>query len=179
MRESDQSDSAGGRWRGFWRSPVFTAVLALLLVLALGLVFSGEGAFFKWATHRDMLRQASVYGILACGMTLVIIAAGIDLSVGSVLALCAVCFAIFAIQRGWPAWQAILAVLLIGTAAGLLSGALIARFSIQPFVVTLAMMVFARGLAKYVSGGMKVSTAVRTADGGYSYVAVPPVVEAL
>ena len=60
---------------------------ALLLVLLIGIVFNADGAFFKVGTHRDTLRQASVYGILACGMTLVIIAGGIDLSVGSVLAL--------------------------------------------------------------------------------------------
>ncbi len=60
-------------------------------------------------------------------------------------------------------------------ACGALSGTLIARFGIQPFIVTLAMMVFARGLAKTVSGGMKVSTAVQQADGTYEFVGVPPI----
>jgi ribose transport system permease protein len=159
--------------RDLTRSPIFTALLALVLVMILGLVFSGEGAFYKWSTHRDTLRQASVFGILACGMTLVIITAGIDLSVGSVLALTAVCFSILSIHWGWPAWLAIPACLLVGAGCGAISGGLIARFAIQPFVVTLAMMVFSRGLAKYVSGGMKVSTAVQNADGTYSYVDVP------
>jgi ribose transport system permease protein len=154
------------------RSPVFTAVLALLLVLILGIIFpgpapteygpggeeiKGTAAFYKWGTHRDALRQASVFGILACGMTLVIITAGIDLSVGSVLALAAVCFSIFAIHWSWSPWLAIPAGLLIAAACGVVSGGLVARFAIQPFIVTLAMMVFARGLAKYVSGGMKIS----------------------
>ena len=62
--------------RKIWRHPAATAVLALLLVLALGLIFSGNGAFYRWSTHRDALRQASVFGILACGMTLVIIKRG-------------------------------------------------------------------------------------------------------
>jgi ribose transport system permease protein len=159
--------------------PVATAILALLLVFALGLLFSGEGAFYKWSTHRDAMRQASVYGILACGMTVVIITAGIDLSVGSVLGLVAVSFAIFGIHRQWSAWLAIPACLAIGSACGVVSGLLTARFRIQPFIVTLAMMVFARGLAKKVSGGMKVSTAVQDADGSYRFVDVPAMFDAI
>jgi ribose/xylose/arabinose/galactoside ABC-type transport system permease subunit len=58
---------------------------------------------------------------------------------------------------------------------GAVSGGLIARFRMQPFIVTLAMMVFARGLAKFASGGQKVSTAVQQADGAYTYVEVPRV----
>ena len=162
-------------WREALRSPVFTAAVAFGLVLVLGLIFSGEGAFYKWGTHRDALRQASVYGILACGMTVVIITAGIDLSVGSVLALVAVSFSILSIHWGWSPWAAIPASLAVGTACGAVTGGIIARFAIQPFIVTLSMMVFARGMAKYVSGGMKVSTAVQGADGTYNYVAVPEI----
>ena len=54
-------------------------------MLVLGCIFNQDGAFFEWQTHRAVLREISVVGILACGMTLVIITAGIDLSVGSVL----------------------------------------------------------------------------------------------
>ena len=162
-------------WREALRSPVFTAAVAFGLVLVLGLIFSGEGAFYKWGTHRDALRQASVYGILACGMTVVIITAGIDLSVGSVLALVAVSFSILSIHWGWSPWAAIPASLAVGTACGAVTGGIIARFAIQPFIVTLSMMVFARGMAKYASGGMKVSTAVQGADGTYNYVAVPEI----
>jgi len=162
-------------WREALRSPIFTAAVAFGLVLVLGLIFSGEGAFYKWGTHRDALRQASVYGILACGMTVVIITAGIDLSVGSVLALVAVSFSILSIHWGWSPWVAIPACLAVGTACGAVTGGIIARFAIQPFIVTLSMMVFARGMAKYVSGGMKVSTAVQGADGTYSYVDVPEI----
>jgi ribose transport system permease protein len=167
------------RLRALWEHPVTTALLALALVLVLGILFSGDGAFFKWSTHRDALRQASVYGILACGMTVVILSAGIDLSVGSVLALTAVCFAILSIRWGWPPVLAVPACLLLGTACGAVAGGLTARFGIQPFIVTLAMMVFARGLAKAVSGGMKVSTALANADGTYTYVDVPAVFRAI
>jgi ribose transport system permease protein len=161
--------------RSLAASPAATALLALALVLALGLLFPGEGAFYKWGTHRDALRQSSIFGILACGMTLVILTAGIDLSVGSVLALVSVAFSLLSIQRGLSPWLAVPASLLVGTACGAVSGGLISRFRIQPFIVTLAMMVFARGLAKELSGGMKVSTAVRNADGTYSCVDVPAI----
>lgn len=155
------------------RSPHARALFSLLLILIVGSVFSGDGAFFEWGTHRDLLRQVSVIGILACGMTLVIVSGGIDLSVGSIMALAAVLFSLATIQAGWPVWLAGLTALGAGGVCGGISGHLIAKYRVQPFIATLAMMVFARGAAKLVSGGQKVSTAVQTADGSYQYVEVP------
>lgn len=163
-----------------WMTLPFTrALFALILIVALGLIFNGDGAFFKWGTHRDMLRQSSVYGILACGMTLVIITGGIDLAVGSVLGLIAVVFSLLSIHRGWSPWLAIPVSLVAGSLTGVVSGGLIAKFRIQPFIATLAMMVFARGMAKYVSGGMKVSTMVPTPDGDFRYVDQPAIYDAI
>jgi len=161
-------------WKAFLASPAGRALLALLLVLAAGAIFNADGAFFKLGTHRDTLRQASVYGMLACGMTLVIISGGIDLAVGSVVALTAVCAATMAIHWNWPAWEVVPATLVVGALCGAVAGCVTAGWRVQPFIATLAMMVFARGLAKYASGGMKVSTAVQNADGTYRYVDVPP-----
>lgn len=155
-------------------SPVARACLALALMLLLGLIFNADGAFFKLGTHRDALRQMSVYGLLACGLTPVIITGGIDLAVGSVLALVAVCAAKMAIHWNWPGALTVLVSLIIGSACGGLSGFVTARLRIQPFIATLAMMVFARGLSKYASGGMKISTALLNADGTYRYAVVPP-----
>jgi ribose transport system permease protein len=163
------------RGNGTWSAPL-RALLALVLVLAVGMAFHADGAFFQWSTHSAMLRQASVHGILACGMTLVIVTAGIDLAVGSVLGLSAVVFSLLTIHMGWGAFGAILAVLAIGVLLGAASGGLISGFGLQPFIVTLAMMVFARGLAKLVSGGQKISQAVLRADGsGYDSVDLPRV----
>jgi ribose transport system permease protein len=161
------------------RSPWVRAAAALVFVLLLGMVFHAEETFFKWETHRDMFRHISVFGILACGMTLVIISAGIDLSVGSLLGLTAVLFSLFTIHLGWSPGLAITACLAAGCLMGSVSGGLIARFRIQPFIATLAMMVFARGLAKWVSGGQKISTAVLQPDGTYRYVEAPGVFDAL
>jgi len=164
--------AAFGEW---WATPVARALIALALMLAIGCVFNADGAFFRWSVHRDMLRQVSVYGILACGMTVVIITAGIDLSVSSVLALAAVSFAWLTLPEGWPAALAIPAVLVVGTALGSVSGLLAARMRIQPFIVTLAMMVFARGLAKVVSGGMKITNYVVLPDGTSKLVPMPAI----
>jgi ribose transport system permease protein len=159
--------------------PSMRALLALLLVVALGCACHADGAFFRWSTHRDMLRQVAVPGTLACGMTLVIISGGIDLAVGSLLGFCAVLFTQLAIHGGWPASAAVLAALLAGAAGGSASGALVARLRVQPFIATLALMVFARGGAKWLSGGQKISSAVQKPDGTYAYVDLPPIFQQL
>ncbi len=131
--------------RDWLLGPVGRALFAFGMVLLLGVIFNADGSFFKIGTHRDALRQASVYGMLACGMTLVIITGGIDLSVGSVLALVAVCFSLFEIQWNWTPWLGIPVAILIGAGCGLASGAATARLHVQPFIATLAMMAFGAG----------------------------------
>jgi ribose transport system permease protein len=166
---------SSNRLTELWSIPATRALVALLFVFVLGWIFNAQGAFFKLGTHRDALRQASVYGILACGLTLVIISGGIDLAVGSVLALVAVSFSLMSIHWGWSPLISLPISLLAGLACGAVSGGITASWGIQPFIATLAMMVFARGLAKTISGGMKVSTAVKNPDGTYRYVDVPSV----
>jgi ribose transport system permease protein len=162
-----------------WANPASRAVLALALVVLIGVVFNAKGAFFKPGTHRDALRQASVYGILACGMTLVIISGGIDLAVGSVLALVAVASSLLTIHWGWSAWLALPLCLLLAMLCGAVSGGLTAWFKIQPFIATLAMMVLARGLAKTISGGEKVSRMIKLADGAFHRADLPAVFQAI
>jgi ribose transport system permease protein len=155
------------------RSSLLRALLPLLLVLLLGAVFNRDGAFFEWSTHRALLREISVLGILACGMTVVIVSAGIDLSVGSVLGLCAVLFALLSMTLGFSGSAAVLLVLLAGSTCGAVSGLLVAYGGIQAFIVTLAMMVFARGLAKEVSDGKKISNYVVGSDGAQRLIDQP------
>jgi ribose transport system permease protein len=139
------------------RLPAVRALLPLILVLVLGCIFNQEGAFFAWSTHRAMLREISVLGILACGMTVVILSGGIDLAVGSVLALSAVTFARLTLQMDVGGAPAMALAMACGVLAGSVSGLLIARFAIQPFIVSLAMLVFARGLSKLLASGKKVT----------------------
>ena len=171
--KSKTTEMREGWGRRLAASPAARALLALVLVLGLGVVFNADGAFLRAGTHRDALREASVYGILACGMTLVIVSGGIDLAVGSLLALTAVCIARLAIHWTLSGWVAVPLTLLVGGVCGAAAGLVTARLRVQPFIATLAMMVFARGLAKYASGGMKVSTAVANPDGTFRYVDVP------
>ncbi|NJL72855.1 MAG: ABC transporter permease [Candidatus Competibacteraceae bacterium] len=125
--------------------------MALAIILALGLIFNADGAFFKWDTHRDMLRHIARYGILACGMTIVILGGGIDLAVGSILGLTAVVSALLMIHMQYSPWIAVPICLFLGMACGAASGSVIARFNVQPFIATLAMMVFARGFGQNTS----------------------------
>jgi ribose transport system permease protein len=108
-------------------------------------------------------------------MTVVVISGGIDLAVGSVLALAAVCFSLMAIWWSYPPLLAVVLALAVGAICGTVSGGLVAALRLQPFIGTLAMMVFARGLAKTVSGGMKVSTAIPQSGGSFEYAPVPAV----
>jgi ribose transport system permease protein len=156
-------------------NPAGRALIALLMIMLLGVIFNADGAFFKVGTHRDTLRQASVYGILAAGMTLVIISGGIDLAVGSVGALTAVLFAIFTIWFDIPAWFSILLCAGIGCLTGFVSGTLVTRAKFQPFIATLAMFVFARGLARLITDGKKVSTYVQLPSGDFITKTLPPI----
>src|SRR5271156_5982437 len=110
------------RWKSALGSPAGRPFPGVLVGPAGGAFFNGDGAFFKLGTHRDTLRQASVYGMLACGMTLVIVSGGIDLAVGSLLALAAVCAAKMAIHWNWPGWEVVPACLAVGTLCGAVSG---------------------------------------------------------
>lgn len=117
----------------------------------------GPPQFLSGKLHSDVLFEYSEYGLLAAGMTLVILTGGIDLSVGSVLGISAVVFSVLHIAYGVPLIWSILGAVLIGSACGLINGLLVARVGLQPFVATLAMMVAARGGAKVISGGIKVA----------------------
>lgn len=140
----------------------YRGVIAFVVVFTLGIIFSprsldtGMPIFLSRQTQVAILYEYSEYGLLATGMTLVILAGGIDLSVGSVLGLSAVLFALLTIGHGWDVAPAIGVVLLAGLMCGVINGTLIARFKLQPFVATLAMMTAARGLAKMIAGGIKV-----------------------
>lgn len=159
--------------RGQLARPQNRVALALAIVLVAGVIFNGGGAFFGPGTHRDALRQLSVYGILACGMAVVVLSGGIDLAVGSILALSAVLLSKLLMHHDVAPVLALLAVLGAGAAAGLTSGALVSLGRLQAFIATLAVMVSSRGLAKLISGGQKVATYVPQGDGSFKTVEVP------
>ena len=116
--------------------------LVMLVLVCLIATFRYD-AFLTPENLLNVLRQNSMLGLVALGMTFVILTGGIDLSVGSILALAGVAAAYLA---PYGALAAVLGALATGTALGLINGVFIAKGRIQPFIVTLGMMIAARGL---------------------------------
>ncbi len=130
-------------------------LLALFIMIVLLSVSSPY--FFAADNLLNIFRQSSVNALLALGQLLVIITAGIDLSVGSILGLCAVMAAMF-LKAGWPVIVSIFGCLVIGAAVGWLNGAMLTKLKLpHPFISTLATMNIARGLALIISGGFPIS----------------------
>ncbi|MBK0003789.1 ABC transporter permease [Erwinia sp. S43] len=141
-----------------------------LVVTAIGEVQVAKGAWSSnyFLSNENMLivlRQISINGILAIGMTFVIITAGVDLSVGSVLALSGIVAARFATTNtglaiGDTAHAVLMPLIIalgIGIVCGLLNGTILARYRLQPFIVTMGMLSAARGLALLTTDGNPVS----------------------
>jgi ribose transport system permease protein len=126
----------------------------LLSLMVLCLAFSvASPAFLSIRNFVNVVDQLTVLGILALGMTGVVVIGGIDLSVGSVLALSMMVMGALANLHGMPMPVGILAGLAVGTACGTCSGLLITRAYLPPFIATLAMMSVARGLANLITDG--------------------------
>ncbi|WP_406677996.1 ABC transporter permease [Moorella sp. ACPs] len=141
---------------------ILAALAGLCMVLS---VLSPN--FLTKSNFLDIARVVSINGIMAAGMTLVILTGGIDLSVGSIFALAGVITAAlipgsysespFVTTFKLPVPAAILVGLLVGILIGYINGLVITRFRIEPFVVTLGMMSFARGLTYLYSGGYPIN----------------------
>jgi ribose/xylose/arabinose/galactoside ABC-type transport system permease subunit len=144
-------------------SPALQASIALVAILILATLTSplaadGSRIFLQAGNLTDILRQVSVIGIIALGMTFVILTGGIDLSVGSLLALSSALTAA-ALVRFWSGVSPtprILSAVVLGIVAcgvaGVVNGCVVARLRVQPFIATLASMIGVRGLAKWLTG---------------------------
>jgi ribose transport system permease protein len=129
------------------------AISFLILCLVLSLL---SDRFLTIGNLTNVLRQSTINLIIAIGMTYVILTAGIDLSVGAVLALSTVVTADL-LQRGVPVIPTVLIGLLLGGVLGLSNGLLISRIKVPPFVATLGMMTVARGLALTYTQGRPIT----------------------
>ncbi len=150
------STDRGRRLRVFL---IDNGIIIAFVLLVVALALSSEH-FLTSANIRNVLRQTSINGLLAIGMTFVILTGGIDLSVGSVLAFGGMIAAIFAsssLGEQYPLYVALPLGLLAGTVLGMVNGSLVAFFRVPPFVVTLGMLSIARGLTLIASNGMPVS----------------------
>jgi ribose transport system permease protein len=142
------------------------SLIALLLLCIVFAVLSDK--FFTVANGLNVMRQISVNICIAVGMTLIILTAGIDLSVGSVLALCGaitagllkngIALPSFNLFIGFTITGAILAGIVVGSLLGFFNGLVITKFKVPPFVATLAMLTIARGLTMLYTNGFPISS---------------------
>src|SRR5918998_6281606 len=141
----------------------FQSLFGLIVILVLSAILSpvrnGENVFLEPRNLLNIVRFASENGIIAVGVTLVILTGGIDLSVGAVLALCAVGAAAFMTRYDLDTAPTVLLVLALGCFVGIVNGLVTTRFNIQSFITTLAMLGVARGVASLWSGGYAVPLA--------------------
>jgi ribose transport system permease protein len=141
------------RPKAFVRSDTVQRLLAFGALLVMIVVFSLLSPnFLKFDNFVGILLATSVNGILALGVTFVIVTGGIDLSIGTVMTLCAVITGVLITNMGLPIPVGIAGGILTGGLAGLVNGVLIARFRIPSFIVTLGMLNVAKGLALVISG---------------------------
>jgi ribose transport system permease protein len=159
MTASNESAPSVAQERPGWRLrliPVLDryGILLVILLMCLVLYALQPEVFFTWRNIANVFKQTAVNSMLAIGMFLAILTAGIDLSVGSVLALGMMALAV-ANAAGWP-WPIVLLLgPAVGLAAGFVNGIGITKLRMpHPFIMTLGMLFMARGLANLISGGV-------------------------
>ncbi len=135
--------------RRTWPAIEYLGLVAVVVLLTLAFGVATRH-FLTPTTARTIANQVPAGLLLATGTTLVLVAGGIDLSVGSVLGLCGVLLG-FAVDRGWPVPLAVTAVVAAGGCAGFVNGWLTVRWALPSFIVTLGMLEASRGAAYMVS----------------------------
>jgi len=128
----------------------FLTLIILFVTLSLASPY-----FLTYTNLSSVVRQTAVINIMALGMTMIIIAGGIDLSVGAVLAFSGL-LGTMAMEAGWPVMAGVATGLLCGLAWGLTNGLLITQLKINPFIVTLGTLGIARGVTLIISNGLPV-----------------------
>lgn len=142
-----------GLWARMKDSGAHQKLLAFASLIALLIGFSLASPNFMQASNMIAILQAtSVNGVLAVGVTLVIITGGIDLSVGTLMTFCAVIAGVVLTYWGLPLPLGVLAAIAAGALCGLCSGTFVAKMKIPPFIATLGMMMMLKGLSLVISG---------------------------
>ena len=152
--------------------------VTVLIVFALLLVFFGTFSpyFFNFKNLITVALQTSVIGIIAVGMTFVIITGGIDLSVGAILALSGVVTATAIKSWGMPVPAAVICGLFTGLLAGFLNGVMVVSLELPPFIATLGTMMILRGVSLLITQGTPISglgESFGKISGGYTFGIIP------
>ena len=173
MNKNSQSKSKGFSFSNFMRD--FGIIIIFVVLVAVLAIVSPNHSFAQPRNLINILKQTSINGILAMGMMFVIVSDGIDLSVGSIIALTAVVSATFAHPGEYPLIVPILLAAIVGLICGIVNGVAIAYGEIPPFIVTLGTMTILRGLALIVSGGGPVTNISPAFEGisGGSLLGIP------
>jgi ribose transport system permease protein len=149
---------------GRWDLVLRFGLLGIILVLAAyfsvrtapSILQFRSSTFLSVFNLQNIGRQMAVFGVIAVGETFVIITAGIDLSVGSVLGITAIMCAL-ELANGWPLILALITPLLLGACIGMFNGLLIDTQKLPPFIVTLGMLSILRGITEIWSGGLDIT----------------------
>jgi ribose/xylose/arabinose/galactoside ABC-type transport system permease subunit len=147
---SSTAPSLLGRLRKLGTLRASGLIWVLLVMVLIAVIY--KPTFINPSNLVSVARQTALFGIVAIGMTMVILTAGIDLSVGSVVAVAGVVCATM-LDAGMPVWSVVIVGLLIGATLGAINGAVIVLGKVPPFIMTLGMMVIGRGMAMTISGG--------------------------
>lgn len=156
MAASKKSSETNKGLRGRLNNMTNTNLLLLITIIVFfamyiaAIVFQGKG-FLKPQTFLNILNANAALIIASCGMSIVMITGGIDISVGGVAALVSMCCAVYLDHHDGSVFGAIVIAVAIGLAFGLVQGFLVAYLDIQPFIVSLAGMFFARGMTTIVN----------------------------
>lgn len=135
------------------RTDAARKLLAFAGLLVLIIVYSIlSPVFLTFNNMVAIILATAVNGVLALGVTFVIISGGIDLSVGTVMTLTAVMAGVIITQWGFPVWAGVLGAIATGAVAGITTGTMVAKMKIPPFIATLGMFYVAKGLALVISG---------------------------
>jgi ribose transport system permease protein len=130
------------------------ALIAIFIVASLICVQDGDNVFLTPRNLMNVLRSVSETGIIAIGMTMILILGDIDLSVGSVVGLVSTGCAALMVRNGFSFIPTVVASLTIGALYGMFNGICITKLKLQAFIVTLASMNIARGIARFWSNGV-------------------------
>ncbi|WP_433478738.1 ABC transporter permease [Spirillospora sp. CA-142024] len=154
----DTQPGRGRRRTPAWADQLLTGSRgpALGLVALCVALFIATPHFLTGPNLLNIVDQITILGILALGMTAVIIMGGIDLSVGAVLALATMVVGWLSHEAGWPLWLSAVTAIAVGGLCGLLSGLGITLAKLPPFIATLAMLSIARGVANVITDGQQI-----------------------
>lgn len=150
--QKPQISTVKGKLSWLWSE--YSVIIAFIIIFIAASVLSPR--FLDMNNQLNILMQVSIIGIVALGMTIVMLSGGIDLSVGSVLVLVGV-VTVLALNATGSIWIALITAFIVGSFAGFLNGIMVAKGRIASFIATLGMMAAARSIALYIAEGGSIS----------------------